>query len=150
MRSVILAGVMSLTVLATPVRAAPDPYAIAPAPDEVDQLANRFMAALKAGKPGDAVDIVIASSPLWAERTGTREVMLGQADAATKAYGRVVKYEKVAGANIGSLVVRQFYLVQHEKMVTRWELDFARTPGGWSIAYFGFTDQIQKWFEGSQ
>jgi hypothetical protein len=88
----------------------------------------------------------MSSSPLWSKHPGFSEQMVGQIDAAVQAYGPVVAYEKVSSTSLGTMAVREYYLVQHRDMVTRWEFDLVRTSTGWNIGYFGFTDQPNTWF----
>jgi hypothetical protein len=111
-----------------------------------DEQVQSFLATLKAGKGNEAVITLLSSSPLWAQRPGASEQMAGQIDAAIKAYGPVVSYERLSSATLGTMVVREYYFVQHRDMVTRWEFDLVRTPRGWSVGYFGFTDQPNGWF----
>ncbi|WP_147454286.1 hypothetical protein [Sphingomonas sp. PP-F2F-G114-C0414] len=111
-----------------------------------DEQVQSFLAALKAGKGNEAVMTLLSSSPLWAQRPGTSEQMVGQIDAAIKAYGPVISYEKLSSTTLGTMAVREFYFVQHRDMVTRWEFDLVKTPTGWSVGYFGFTDQPNGWF----
>lgn len=111
-----------------------------------DEQVQSFLATLKAGKGSEAVTTLLSSSPLWAQRPGTGEQMVGQIDAAIKAYGPVTSYEKVSSAVLGTMAVREYYFVQHRDMITRWEFDLVRTPRGWSVGYFGFSDQPNAWF----
>lgn len=111
-----------------------------------DEQVQSFLATLKAGKGNEAVMTLLSSSPLWAQRPGTSEQMVGQIDAAIKAYGPVISYEKLSSTTLGTMAVREFYFVQHRDMVTRWEFDLVKTPKGWSVGYFGFTDQPNGWF----
>lgn len=111
-----------------------------------DEQVQSFLATLKAGKGNEAVTALLSSSPLWAQRPGSSEQMVGQIDAAVKAYGPVISYEKLSSSALGTMAIREYYLVQHRDMVTRWEFDLVRTARGWSVGYFGFTDQPNVWF----
>jgi hypothetical protein len=88
----------------------------------------------------------MATSRLWSQKTGARDQMLGQVDTALKIYGPVSGYERIDTRPLGTMVVREYYLVQHRDMVTRWEFDLMKTTSGWSIGYFGFTDKTTDWF----
>lgn len=101
---------------------------------------------LKAGKGQEAVDAVMGSSPLYAHKAGLREALVGQIEGAFQSYGPVSAYELVATENIGSMVQRQLYIVQHRHMVVRWEFHLVRTGSGWRIGHFGFNDQVPTWF----
>ena len=111
-----------------------------------DGQVQSFLSTLKAGKGGEAVQTLMASSPLWAKHPGFSEQMIGQIDAAIKAYGPVVSYEKISTTNVGTMAAREYFFVQHRDMITRWEFDLVRTPSGWSVGYFGFADQPNAWF----
>ena len=130
--------------------AGPLPVAAAPAVQKeataADGQVQLFLATLKAGKGGQAVEELMAASPLWAKHAGFSEQMTGQIDAAVKAYGPVISYERVSTTNVGTMATREYSLVQHRDMVTRWEFDLVRTPSGWNVGFFGFTDQPNTWF----
>lgn len=113
---------------------------------QVDQQVQSFLATLKAGKGDEAVKALLSSSPLWIQRPGVSEQMVGQIDAAIKAYGPVMSYEKLPSTKLGTMAVREYYLIQHRDMVTRWEFYLVRTSTGWAVGYFGFTDQPNGWF----
>ena len=117
----------------------------APVAASVDHEVVSFLDSLRAGKGAEGVTALLAS-PLWSQKAGAREAMIGQIDAAVRAYGPVTGYEKVATDRLGSLVVREYYLVQHRDMVVRWEFDLIRSASGWRVGYFGFTDQPNSWF----
>lgn len=105
----------------------------------------RFLNALQAGKIDGVVEDLFSTSPLWRGKTVELQAMKAQVTGSVQAYGPVQGYELVQSERLGTSVVRQFYLVRHEKMVTRWEFDLVRTGGGWGVAYFGFEDQVKTW-----
>lgn len=111
-----------------------------------DKQVQAFLSSLKAGKGNEAVAALMASSPLWAKHPGFSEQMVGQVDAAVKAYGPVTGYEKLSSTPLGTMAIREYFFVQHRDMVTRWEFDLVHTASGWSVGYFGFTDQPNGWF----
>lgn len=133
----------ALAVAPAPINRTEDSKAAVSASVDGDVL--RFLDQLKAGKQNEAVSTLL-SSPLWAQKAGTREAMTGQIDAAVRAYGPVIAWEKLSTDRLGSLVVREYYLVQHRDMVVRWEFELARSASGWRVANFGFTDQANTWF----
>ncbi|WP_448502736.1 hypothetical protein [Sphingomonas sp.] len=136
---------MALALTTTPPAATAVP-ALPDEPAQVDEKVQSFLSTLKAGKGNEAVEALLSSSPLWDQRPGASEQMVGQIDAAIKAYGPVVSYEKLPSTTLGTMAVRQYYLVQHREMVTRWEFHLVRTARGWSVGYFGFSDQPTGWF----
>ncbi len=137
-----LAVACSAVALPVSARASDD---TAPVSAAVDQDVASFLNLLRNGKGAEAVTGLL-SSPLWASKAGARESMIGQIDAATRAYGPVQSYEKLSTNRLGTLVVREYYLVQHRDMVVRWEFDLVKSSSGWHVGYFGFTDQPNTWF----
>lgn len=109
---------------------------------------TRFFDTLKTGDASAAVTSVLETSPLWSNRTGVKEQMVAQIDAATKIYGGLAGYECVAALKTGNLIIRQYCYAQHQQMVLRWQFDLTKLPAGWSIAYFGFNDQANSWPDG--
>lgn len=147
MRATFLAIVLGTTIpVALPAMAIAQTASMAKVPPEAEGQADQFLMLLKNGKAEEAVTTVIASSSLWSNRTGVKEQMLAQVDAANKIYGPVSAYEKVSTEWVGTMLIRQYYLVQHKNMVTRWEFDFTKTTDGWKVGYFGFTDNVQSLF----
>ncbi|MBN8815649.1 MAG: hypothetical protein J0J06_09400 [Sphingomonas sp.] len=115
-------------------------------PPEAAAKAKAFLDLLVANKGAEAVSGVLDANPIWSAKIGAKEQMIGQIDAATKAYGKPTKWEAVCGDAVGTMAFREYYLVQYHDVITRWEFDFARTATGWQIGYFGFNDQIPTWF----
>ncbi len=107
-----------------------------------------FFDTLKTGSADAAVTSVLDTSPLWSNRTGVKEQMVAQIDAATKIYGGLASYECVPALRTGTLVIRQYCYAQHQQMVLRWQFDLAKLPSGWAIAFFGFNDQANSWPDG--
>ena len=115
--------------------------------ETTDERARRFLTLLQTGKASQAIDEVMSSSPLYAQKAGAKEAILGQIDGALGAYGPVTSFEKISTDTLGTMVVRQYYLVQHQDMVVRWEFQLMRTASGWRVGYFGFEDKTPTWFE---
>ena len=140
----LLIAATSVMMLAWPAHAVEK--CAATAPPEAAVKAKAFLDRLVAGKGSDGVAAVLGDSPLWATRPGASEQLNGQIDAAVKAYGVPTRWEAYCGDALGTMAFREYYLVQHREILTRWEFDFARTATGWKIVYFGFTDQQPSWF----
>jgi len=136
---------LALLALAIPSTAMAEP-AGKPATLSVAGPVDTFLASLKAGQAKQAVETLMSSSPLWSRHPEFSAQMIGQIDAATQSYGPVLAFEKVSSTNLGTMAVREYYLVQYRDMVTRWEFDLVRTGSGWNVGYFGFTDQPNAWF----
>ena len=139
-------------MLAMPSVAAPPanstPTAIA-ANADLDRPVAAFIDKLAAGRTREAVDGLMASSPLFAGKEAMRDTVLAQLDEALRTYGPVARYEVIEHKPVGSMFVRRRYFVQHKEMVTRWEFDFVRTERGWVIGYFGFDDSMKNWVDGA-
>jgi hypothetical protein len=122
----------------------------APAPTQPatasDAALRSFLSELQAGRTTQAVDGLLGASTTPAQKPGERENLLAQLGAALQAYGPVIGYEKGGTQTVGSMTVRQYYLVQHRDMVVRWEFVLVRTGAGWRVDYFGFDDQPRTWF----
>jgi hypothetical protein len=105
----------------------------------------KFLESLKSSKLDGAVEQLLSNS-LWSGKTLEIQALKSQANTIIQAYGPVQGYDLVQSEKLGTSAMRQYYLVRHEKMVTRWEFDLVRTGNGWSCAYFGFDDQVKTWF----
>ena len=113
---------------------------------EVDRLCSQFFDGLKGGNVDSAFDRLLGGSTLWASKAGDRQALSTQVKGAVQVYGPVRAYELVHSEQLGGLSIKRYYLVQQEKMVTRWEVDFVRVGTGWTVGYFGFDDQVKNWF----
>jgi hypothetical protein len=138
---VLIAGVGQAQTRA-PGAAAPTAPAVATAEAHV----RDFLFNLQGGKTAEAVDGLLGTSTTPSQKPGERENLLTQIGAAIQAYGPVTAYEKARSEMLGTMVMRQFYLVQHRDMVVRWEFEYVRTAAGWQLDYFGFDDQPRTWF----
>ena len=112
---------------------------------EMSRIADQAFAMIDAGKSEQAIKESLGRSPLGAGRTADIEVLSTQIDNAIKIYGPIRGHEKISEVRIGTKLLRRYYLVQHEKMLTRWEFDLAKLPSGWEVLYVGFEDKVQSW-----
>lgn len=149
----VLAGVSFEAFAQTPASApiASPPATAAPAVGAQTSAAaeaqvRTFLFNLQAGKTSEAVDGFLGATTTPGQKPGERDNLLAQINAAVQAYGPVTSYEKIRSDPAGTMVIRQFYLVQHRDMVVRWEFDFVRTGMGWRVDYFAFDDQPRSWF----
>jgi hypothetical protein len=131
----------SAPAIAAPVAAAPG----AESDRILDERAREFFDLLKAGKTLELYDVTLGRSPLMAGKEAERQALAGQIDAALRVYGPVTGFELARQTSYGSLFVKRFYVVQHEKLLTRWEINFTRLQSGWTVSYFGFEDQARTW-----
>ncbi len=136
----------ALTVLSCQPAQAASATADCTIPPQAGKQADAFFGLLQQGKNDEAVASILNTSPLWQNRTGAKEQIAAQIDAAGRIYGAVGKYELASCEALGTSIVRGFYFLQYDQIVVRWEFDWNKTNNGWSVAYFGFTDQVQSWF----
>ena len=111
---------------------------------------ERFLQLLRAGKPEEALDSILESSPLYARKIGARETVLGQMKVAIEGYGPVTGYEHLGTQALGTMVRRERYLVQHRDWVVRWEFHLVFTAAGWRVGHFSFNDEVKTWLPDSQ
>ena len=117
----------------------------APANPAVDKLVDEFFAMLKAGNVQGGVKILGGNSPLMAGRDAEMMNLGNQIENGLRIYGPVLSIEKVDESVLGTSYVKRYYIVRHEKMLTRWEFEFGRLKAGWGFVYFGFEDQVRTW-----
>ena len=113
---------------------------------DVDRIARQFLSEVQAGHVDAALDALFATTSLWAGKTAERQAISAQITTASKVYGPIRNFELAQSSLYGTTALKQFYLVRHDNMVTRWELDFVHTGRGWAMAYIGFDDQVRTWF----
>lgn len=115
-------------------------------PSTPDGQLRIFLTDLLAGKKEEAVDGLLGASTRAGQKPGERENLLAQVEATLQTYGPITTFEKAATQTLGSMIIRQYYLVQHRDMVVRWEFYLVRTGTGWRVDYFAFDDQPRSWF----
>ncbi|QUT06042.1 hypothetical protein KFK14_00610 [Sphingobium phenoxybenzoativorans] len=112
---------------------------------EAEAKSDQVLNLLKAGKGAEAVTTLMTSSPLMAGRTTEQTQITTQVQGALDLYGPVSGFELVESQRLGSFFVKEYYVVQHRNMVTRWEFEMIKTGAGWTYGYFGFEDQVRTW-----
>ena len=148
MRAILFAAMLAgLSTLASSPLEAADKSVDQAVPEnaQIDTLADKFFALLKSGKSAEATTYAFSTSPLMSGRTADLQYLVGQIDNAVKIYGPVLGAEKVDEEVLGTVYVKRFYIARHANMLTRWEFEFGRVGGGWSILNFAFEDQIRTW-----
>lgn len=113
----------------------------------IDTIASKFADRLTASDAKGVVAVFANSSPLMSGKTAEISNLEGQVQTALNIYGKVGFVELVSEQVLGTSAIHRYYLVRHEKLVTRWQLDFALSSGGWTMTYFGFDDQQRTWFK---
>jgi hypothetical protein len=111
----------------------------------LDERSSALFDLLRAGQSLAAYDATLGRSPLMAGKEAERQQMAAQIDTALRIYGPIGGVELVKQTSYGSMMVKRFYVAQHQKMLTRWEINFSRLPTGWTVTYLGFEDQARSW-----
>lgn len=145
MRTLKIVAALGLVTLEFLPAAIPMAYAAAPDETAIDKQVGDFFDLLKSGKSIDAVNATLGRSPLMTGKEGEQQALASQIDGALRIYGPMTSYEKVTESRYGTMVLKRFYVAQHEKMLTRWELVFSRLKSGWVVTYLGFDDQFRTW-----
>lgn len=140
----VLAGMSQAVLAQTPAPTAAPAAVVTPATP--DGQLRTFLAELQAGRTAQAVEGLLAASTRAGQKPGERENLLAQVEATVQTYGPVMAFEKSGAQQVGSMIIRQYYLVQHRDMVVRWEFYLVRTGTGWRVDYFAFDDQPRTWF----
>ena len=118
------------------------------AAEDPDAVAERFFSAWRESGTDAALNTVRADFATVAGAGDLAERFRPNFEASVRAYGKIVRWEKVASDTKGSLIRRDIYLVQHEHFVTRWIFIFGHTNEGWVIQHWGFADQPEdSWFD---
>ncbi|PEQ14217.1 hypothetical protein B2G71_00995 [Novosphingobium sp. PC22D] len=113
----------------------------------LDRMSDAIFERLKAGDADGMVDVSLGRSPLMAGKEAERQNLSAQIETTTRIYGPVRSVEKVEQAGYGNLVVKRYYVAQHDKYVTRWELVFVKLPGGWAVSQLSFDDRAPSWMD---
>jgi hypothetical protein len=116
----------------------------------IDDQISTFFSSLEAGQADSAVSKVIASSPLWVNKVGLKEQMVGQVDTAIRIYGPALAHDCPKTFRTGTMFIRKYCFAKHRLLTLRWQFDFVQTEKGWSFSYFGFTDQSNSWPDGDE
>lgn len=111
----------------------------------LNRMADEVLTLIEAGKSREAVAASLGKSPLFSGRVADSESLASQIDSSIRIYGAARRHELVKEEAIGTMLVRRHYIVQHDKMLTRWEFNMAKLPAGWAVVYFGFEDQLRTW-----
>ncbi len=142
MKLLIAAALLAAGPMATHAQA--QTTASAPAPDV---YAERLLDALKHGKVNDGLAGIVATSPLLKDKIGPSSSMATQLQSMLDIYGPITGWERVSSQNLGTMLRRDTYLVQHRDAVIRWRFVYTRVGTGWTVGQFAFEDNAAAWFD---
>lgn len=98
---------------------------------ETQALADRFFTYLKAGEVDAALRLAF---PHLAQGSAEDLASLkARVEADLVRFGPPVNWERVQGRALGSFIVRQVWVSQHEAAPLFWTITFYRAPSGWRI-----------------
>lgn len=135
-----MAALLAALLPFLPVHAAPDDPAVLPlqtsnvpasAGRETQALADRFFAHLKAGEVDPALKL--AFPHLSHGSADDMASLKARVEADLVRFGPPVQWERVQGRALGSFIVRQVWVSQHEAAPLFWTITFYRAPSGWRI-----------------
>lgn len=115
--------------------------------EEVRQLADRIMARAAEGNIVGAFDvmkpyIIIPESELQSGALQSQS----QRDLFAARYGKSIGYELIEEKKLGQSLLRLHYIEKTAKHALPWTFYFYRSPAGWVLNSFDWSDQIQGAF----
>lgn len=141
-----MACLMAIAIPAWTTTAAPAAaQAQTPAGSSLARIESDFIAAMTAGNLDGVFDVTLGKSQLMAGRAAERSALVAQFKAGFDAYGPVAKVERYKEERLGSMLLRRYYLAQHEKLLTRWLIDYALLPTGWTVVTISYDDKVSSW-----
>ena len=127
---------------AVPALAEPAP---SPADDAaISALIDPSLAALKAGKSRQAVELFLSKNTLTASKTSEFAMLTSQIDSVIAIYGPIGDCQLVQTRNNGAWVQQRLYICQHANLVTRWIYQIVHTSKGWTPANMAFDDKVSN------
>jgi hypothetical protein len=111
----------------------------------IDRKADEILGHLKAGDAAAVVETSIGVSPLMSGKDAEKQSLISQIQTTFQIYGPVSSVDLAKEVGYGSLVVKRFYVAQHEKALTRWQITFIKLPTGWTVVHIAFDDQVPGW-----
>jgi hypothetical protein len=133
---------IALSIAITPAGASPTPSASEK--EAIDRLIAPSLAALKAGKSREAVDIFLGSNELMASKRSDVAFLASQIDSMIGIYGPISDCQLSETRNNGAVVEQRLYHCQHRNFVTRWIFLAVKTTGGWTGGNLSFDDKLMN------
>lgn len=122
----------------------------APSPDDdaaISALIDPSLAALKAGKSRQAVDVFLGKNTLTANKTSDLAMLTSQIDSVIAIYGPIGDCQLVQTRNNGAWVQQRLYICQHANLATRWIYQVVHTSKGWTSTNMSFDDKVTNRLE---
>lgn len=126
----------------TPALAQPEPSAADDA--AIAALIDPSLAALKAAKSRQAVELFLSKNTLTASKTSDLAMLTSQIDSVIAIYGPIGDCQLVQTRNNGSWVQQRLYICQHANLATRWIYQVVHTSKGWTSANMSFDDKVSN------
>ena len=115
---------------------------------EAKQLAEKVMAQAANGNISGAFDVMKPYVAIPdAEIQGLSLQSKSQRDQFGSRFGKSIGYELVSEKKAGQSVLRFIYIEKTEKHAFPWVFVFYKTPSGWTLNSFVWSDKIQNVFE---
>ena len=111
---------------------------------QIDKLIVPFIAGLKAGKAGDAINAYMATNALTRQKTTEIDYVALQAQTVLTTYGPISECQLVETQSRGSWAQTRLYICQHTNYLTRWVFTVMKTPQGWQAANFRYDDKFSN------
>ena len=137
-----LCALLALTLAASAAQASPSPT---PGEKEtIDKLIAPSLAALKAGKSREAVEVFLGSNALMSGKSSDIAFLASQIDSMIGIYGPISDCQLSETRNNGALVEQRLYHCQHRYLVTRWIFLSVKTSTGWAGANLSYDDKVMN------
>jgi hypothetical protein len=111
---------------------------------QIDAISDKFFTQLKASKVESAVSGVFQSSELMAGKTAELSQISSQMQTSLNIYGPISECVLVQSSGRGNVVEAQQYICQHQKLATRWKIEFVKTTKGWITSNLSFDDKVMS------
>lgn len=108
----------------------------------ISALIDPSLAALKAGKSREAVELFLSRNVLTANKTSELAVLTSQINSVIAIYGPIGDCQLTQTRTNGSWVEQRLYICQHASLATRWIFQVVRTSKGWTSANMAFDDKV--------
>ena len=114
---------------------------------DAEQIIGPTIKNLEENNAQAAVDAFFAGSEMMAGKQQELSYLVTQIRGTLDIYGKISDCELVDSQSKGQLLLRNIYICQHEKFLTRWTLSVARTGKGWTGLNLSFDDKVEQLFD---
>lgn len=112
-----------------------------------DTIGRATMDGLQQGKPEKALATFFGANSLANEKAPQMRALVDQINSTISIYGPFGACELAQRKTFGTMVEKHFYVCQHDRYVTRWQLLFVKTNKGWTGGNITFDDRVQEQFD---